>query len=62
MREKEENVLQKVDLCAKYLIVQMIEANAETLSYDVDGFHKGDIQYGDFVVTVTKKAEEGKGL
>ena len=49
-----EDTLQKLDLCAKFLIVQAIEANAETLEYTVEGFHKGEVRHGDWVVSVKK--------
>lgn len=52
---EETDALQKVDLCAKYLIVQLLETNAEKFSYTVDGFRKGETVYGDYVVTVRKK-------
>lgn len=55
----EENQLKLVNQAATYLAVVLIETNAETFTYKLTNFHKGEEVFGDFEITVKKvKSQE----
>lgn len=46
--------IEKVDLCAKYLIVQMLNTGADTMTVTQEGFSFEGKVIGDFEVVVKK--------
>lgn len=44
----------KLMMCAKYLIIKMLDTDAEKMTLNVDGFSKSGVVLGDFQVIVKR--------
>jgi len=52
---KEKGDLNKAEMCAKFLMIQLIEAEAEEFTINIKGINYGGKEFGDFEVIVRKK-------
>jgi len=50
----EDDVLQKVDMCVKYLAKQLYDTNADTFTYTLENFSFQEEVIGDIKITVKK--------
>ena len=54
MTEENKTEIEKVDMCAKYLIKQLLDTNAKSMKIEQYGFNFNGKRLGDFEVIVKK--------